>query len=156
MFDFSRLQRDELIAGAAGLLLFFSLFLTWFGVDAGPPANAELCGGGDGSCTAFETFNILDILLVAAAGAPWILIWILIRGHELSWPPGEVTAIVGITAAALIIYNGLIDRVGEERSFISLEIGWYLGLLAALLMLVSAAMTRLRLGGEKRRPPGTF
>jgi hypothetical protein len=156
MFDFSRLHRDELIAGVAGLLLFVSLFVKWFGVDAGPPANAELCGTGEDSCTAFETFNILDLLLVAGAAAPFILIWIIIRGHELSWPPGEVTAIVGITAAALILYNGLVDRVGEERSFISLDIGWYLALLATLLMLVSAGMTRLRHGGEKRRPPGTF
>ena len=43
------------------------------------------------------------------------------RGHELSWPPGEVTAIVGIAASALILYNGLIDRVGENRSFVSLD-----------------------------------
>lgn len=154
MFDFSRLNRDELIAAAAGLLLFLSLFLPWFGVDL--DENQTLCGATSDSCTAFETFNILDILLVAAAAAPWILIWILIRGHELSWPPGEVTAIVGITAAALIIYNGLIDRVGEARESVSLDIGWYLGLLAALLMLVGAAMTRFRLGGERRRPPGTF
>jgi hypothetical protein len=154
MFDFSRLHRDELIAAAAGLLLFVSLFLPWFGVDL--DENQTLCGPAKDSCTAFETFNILDILLVAAAAAPWILIWILIRGHELSWPPGEVTAIVGITAAALIVYNGLIDRVGEARESVSLDVGWYLGLLAALLMLVGAAMTRFRLGGERRRPPGTF
>jgi hypothetical protein len=125
-------------------------------VDAGPPANADLCGAGEESCSGFETFNILDILLVAAAAAPLILLWIIVRGHELSWPPGEVTAIVGITAAALILYNGLIDRVGEERSFISLDVGWYLALAAAFLMLVGAALTRLRRGGDVRRPPGTF
>jgi hypothetical protein len=154
MFNFSRLNRDDLIAGAAGLLLFISLFLPWFGVDL--DENQTLCGATSDSCTAFETFNILDILLVAGAAAPFILIWILIRGHELSWPPGEVTAIVGITAAALILYNGLVDRVGEARESISLDVGWYLALVATILMLIAAAETRFRRGGERRRPPGTF
>jgi len=74
----------------------------------------------------------------------------------LSWPPGEVTAIVGITAAALILYNGLIDRVGENRSFVSLDVGWYLGLTGAITMLVGAAAVQMARGGAKRRPPGTF
>jgi hypothetical protein len=141
-----------------------SLFLPWFGVDAAPPANENLCGAGETSCTAFETFSLftffpipgLDLLLPAAAAAPLILVWIIARGHELSWPPGEVTAIVGITAAALILYNGVIDRVGENRSFVSLDVGWYLGLAGAITMLVGAAAVQMARGGAKRRPPGTF
>jgi hypothetical protein len=162
--DFSRLQRGDIIAAIGGFVLLISLFLPWFGVDAGPPANENLCGAGDTSCTAFDTFKFftvlivpgLDLLLPAAAAAPLILVWILIRGHELSWPPGEVTAIVGITATALILYNGLIDRVGENRSFVSLDYGWYLGLAGAITMLVGAATVQMMRGGAVRRPPGTF
>jgi hypothetical protein len=155
-FDFRRLGTGDLISAGGGLLLFGSLFLTWFSVDAGPPANANLCGNGEDSCTAFQTFNILDLLLIAGAAAPWILVWIVVRGHELSWPPGELTAIVGITASALILYNGLVDRVGEERSFISLDVGWFLGLLGALTLLVGAAISQMARGGAIRRPPGVF
>jgi hypothetical protein len=155
-FDFSRLQRGDIISGIGGLLLFVSLFTTWFGVDAGPPANENLCGAGRDACTAFQTFKVLDILLVAGAIAPMILVWIVIRGHELSWPPGEVTAIVAITASALILYNGLVDRVGGERSFVHLRFGWYLGLAAALIMLLGAANVQMIRGGAVRRPPGVF
>lgn len=152
--DFSRLQRGDILSAVGGLLMVLSLFLPWFSVDLNE--NQVLCGAGDSSCTAFETFNILDFLLIAGAFAPLILVWIIIRGHQLSWPPGEVTAIVGIAASALILYNGLIDRVGDERSAVQLDYGWYLGLAASLLLLVGAANVQMLRGGAVRRPPGTF
>ena len=159
--DFRRLGRGDIIAAAGGLILLASLFLPWFGVDV---PKEDLCGATEDSCSAFDTFRLftwgpipgLDLLLSAAAIAPWILVWIVIRGHQLTWPPGEVTAIVGVTATALILYNGLVDRVGVERSFVSLDIGWFMGLLGALTMLAGAAFSQMSRGGVKRRPPGTF
>ncbi len=59
------------------------------------------------------------------AFAPWILVWIVIRGHELSWPPGEVTMIVGAVAGTLILYNGIVDQAGTNQEFVSLGVGWY-------------------------------
>src|SRR5688500_310422 len=113
-FDFGRLERGDIISAVGALVLLISLFLPWFSVDLQEGEN--LCGATAETCTAWETFNILDFVLLAGCAAPFILVWIIIRGHELSWPPGEVTAIVGIAATALILYNGLIDRVGDERS----------------------------------------
>jgi hypothetical protein len=153
-FDLSRLQRGDIISGVGGLVLLTSLFLPWFSVDLAE--NQQLCGAAKDSCTAWETFNILDILLVMGAFAPFILVWIIARGHQLSWPPGEVTAIVGITASALILYNGMVDRVGEERSAVSLDVGWYLGLAGALVLLLGAANVQMIRGGAPRRPPGVF
>ena len=153
-FDLRRLQRGDIISGIGGLVLLISLFLPWFSVDLSE--NQQVCGVAKDSCTAWETFNFLDILLVLGAFAPFILVWIIARGHQLSWPPGEVTAIVGITASALILYNGMIDRVGEERSAVSLDIGWYLGLAGALVMLLGAANVQMIRGGAPRRPPGVF
>ncbi len=153
-FDLRRLQRGDILSATGGLLMVISLFLPWFGVDL--DENQTVCGAGNDTCNAWQTFNVLDLLLVAGAFAPLILVWIIARGHELSWPPGEVTAIVGIAASALILYNGLIDRVGDERSAVHLEIGWFIGLAGALLMLIGAANVQMLRGGAPRRPPGQF
>src|SRR2546425_2871562 len=136
------------------------MFVKWFGVDAGPPANENLCGAGKHSCTGYDTFHLfaaaiipgMDLLLTAAAVAPWILVWIVIRGHTLSWPPGEVTMIVVAIAATLILYNGLVDRVGETRQFVSLSTGWYLGILGALMIVGGGALRHSRRGVGQRRP----
>ena len=160
--DFSRLGRGDIVAAAGGLLLFISMFLPWFSVDEGVPEN--VCGSGETSCSGFDTFSLftaliipgMDLLMVAAAVAPWILVWIVVRGHTLSWPAGEVTMIVGAIAATLILYNGVIDRVGDTREFVGLDIGWYLGLLGALGIVAGGAISQITRGGVERKPPGTF
>jgi hypothetical protein len=152
--DFKRLERGDIISAIGALVILISLFLPWFSVDLNE--NQTLCGAAKDSCTAWQTFKILDFVLLAGCTAPFVLVWIIIRGHQLSWPPGEVTAIVGITATALILYNGLIDRVGEERSAIHLDVGWYMGLVGGLIMLLGAANVQMIRGGAVRRPPGVF
>jgi hypothetical protein len=161
--DFRRLGLGDIVAAAGGLLVFVSMFLTWFGVKPGP-GDRDVCGQGVESCSGFDTFHLfaaliipgMDILMVAAALAPWILVWIVVRGHELSWPPGEVTMISGAAAATLILYNGLIDRVGATREFVTLDVGWYLALLGSLAIVAGGAISQVRRGGVTRRPPGTF
>ncbi len=150
--DFSRLGRGDFVAAAGGLLLLLSLFLTWYGVS---DVKEDLCGPG-ADCTGFETFTILDVLLVMGAFAPWILVWIVVRGHELTWPPGEVTMIVGAVAATLILYNGIVDQAGTNQEFVSLAIGWYLGLLGSIMIVAGGAISQISRGGVTRRPPGTF
>ena len=41
-----------------------------------------VCGVGDNSCTGWDTFPILRWLLLAAAAAPLILSYIVIRGAQ--------------------------------------------------------------------------
>jgi hypothetical protein len=67
-----------------------------------------------------------------------------------------VTAIVGITATALILYNGVIDRAGNNPSSIHLDVGYFVGLAGGLILLVGAANVQMLRGGAIRRPPGTF
>jgi hypothetical protein len=162
--DFRRLGRGDIVAAAGGLLLFISMFLQWFSVKAGPPANENVCGAGKDSCSGFDTFHLftvliipgMDFLMVGAALAPWILVWIVIRGHALSWPAGEVTMIVGAIASTLILYNGIIDRPGDTREFVGLDVGWYLALVGALGIVAGGAISQIRRGGVTRRPPGSF
>ena len=103
--DFSRLDRNRVLIGGgrrrpADHQL---LFLPWF--DAHRHAeraqpDAWLCGVGEFSCTGWETFPILRWLLLAGRVAPLILAWILVRGHKLSWAPGELTMVVGFAASS--------------------------------------------------------
>jgi hypothetical protein len=153
--DWSRLSPGEFFGMAAGLLLFVSLWLPWFTTSEDNP-NSTLSGasGGDG-VNAWQVFSTLDILLVLAATAPFILSWILARGHRLTWKPGEVTMIVGITSIVLILCNGVIlGRQGDSVD-IGLGIGYFVGLLAAAGMLV-AGYLRQAVYGDARKPPGVI
>jgi hypothetical protein len=153
--DWSRLTPGEFFGMGAGLVLFASLWLPWFTTSSDNP-NSTLSGasGGDG-VNAWQVFTTLDILLVLAATAPFILSWIVARGHKLTWKPGEVTMIVGITAFVLILCNGIIlGRPGDSVD-IGLGIGYFVGLIAAAGMLV-AGYLRQSLYSDARKPPGVI
>ena len=114
-----RLTPAEFFGCLAAALLVFSLFLPWFGTSMNENSELEIIGGGVANlgetATAWQTFPILRWLLVAAASAPFILLWIVARGHALTWKPGEVTMIVGITGFVLILCNGIIlGKPGES------------------------------------------
>ena len=166
--DFSRLNPTRTVLGAiAGVLLLLSLlFLPWYELDSNPQResgpdftpDAFICGEKEFSCTGRETFPIMRWLLLAACFAPAILAWILIRGHKLSWAPGEMTMVVGFTAFILILYNGVIDRPGAQiaESGVGLAIGYWLALLAAALMAATGFLRSQESGGRKaRKAPGT-
>lgn len=137
----------------AALVLVFSLFLPWFATsDTNPNSTID---GKQGEFNAFETFGSLHWWLIAAATAPFILSWIIARGHKLTWRPGEVTMIVGITAAALILMNGVI--LGKPGD--SVEIGFKYGYLVALLGALGICFAGFMRQAEYvrgRKPPGTL
>jgi hypothetical protein len=149
----SRLKRGELIGFAGSAILFLSLFLDWFSTK--PGTNGRI-NGREGSFNAWDTFGALDWLLLAACTAPFILAWIVVRGHELTWRPGEITMIVGMTAFVLILLNGIIlGKPGEPDSEISIEIGYLVGLVGSVGIL-AGGLIRQAEGVRARKPPGTF
>ena len=161
--DMSRLERSEIIGMIAAALLVVSLFLEWFSLSTDPsvvqrgndPGNWA-CGVGNSSCSAWDTFPILRWLLLAAAAAPFILAWIVARGHALSWPRGELTAIVGLTAFVLIAFNGIIARP-QDGLEIGLSFGYWLALLASIGIFLSGGFRAVESGGgARRKPPATF
>src|SRR3954453_23179599 len=124
--NFSRLGRGELIAVAGGLLLALGLFLPWY--ETNPDnRNANIDGAG-GALSGWTVHPLLHWLLLAAAAAPLILAWGIARDHALSWPRGEMTAVVAMIAVVLILYVGFIDRPGQPSSQISLALGWFVSL----------------------------
>jgi hypothetical protein len=150
---FGRLGRGELVAALGGLLLAVCLFLPWYETDPDNP-NAVI-DGQTGALSGFEVHPILRWLLLAAAAAPLILVWIVIRDHELSWPRGEMTAVVAIAAFGLVAYTGLLDRPGSPKGAISLQPGFYGALLGTILMIVGGAMTAGQ-NERVRKPPGVL
>ena len=152
--DFGRLQRGEFIGFAGVGVLLVSLFLPWFETNPDNP-NAEI-NGQTGEFNAFDTYGSLDWLLVAACLAPFILAWIIVRGHKLTWRPGEITMIVGMVAFALIILNGVIlGRPGDPDSEIDIKIGYIVGLLGSALI-CAGGIIRQAEGDRARKPPGTI
>jgi hypothetical protein len=160
--DFSRLERTDAVGAFSSLLLILSLFLPWFSL--GQVAEREaggywVCGTGDTSCTGLETFPILRWLLIAAAAAPLILAYLIVTGERTAYPTGEFTMTVGIAVVVLVGFNGIIDKPGGglEEIGISLDWGYFVALLAGLLMAAAGAVRSLGFGGgAPRKPPATF
>ena len=153
--DVSRLSPGEFLGMGAALVLFVSLFLPWFTTSEENP-NSTIAGASGGeSADAWAVFNTLDWLLVAACAAPFILSWIVARKHKLTWKPGEVTMVVGITAFVLILCNGIIlGRPGDSVD-IGLGIGYFVALIASAGMLV-AGYLRQAFYTSARKPPGVI
>jgi hypothetical protein len=162
--DFSRLDRNRVLLGAVGsiVVIISILFLPWYSLEHLEPGireaqDAWVCGSGDYSCTGFETFGILRWLLLAGALAPLILAWIIVRGHKLSWAPGELTMVVGFTMMVLIGYNGLIDKPGSgaQEVGVGLDYGYWLALLGSIAIAATGFLRSQAGQRRQRKTPGT-
>jgi hypothetical protein len=166
-FDLGRLKPAEYIGFAGAAVLVLALFLLdWFSTDcpsqAAAESQADNCNpnsklhGDFGSFTGWETYDIMKWLLLAGCIAPFILAYILARGHGLSWRPGEITMIIGMILVALILLNGVIlGRPGGQARTnvdIHLEIGYLVGLIGAFL--ISFGGFRRQAEDIKAKPPG--
>jgi len=105
--------------------------------------------------SAWEVLPVWRFLVLLAAIAPFILGWIIVREHALSWPRGELTAVVGLTALTLILVKGFIFKPGEPSGQISLAYGYYLALFASILILIGAFVRSTEIG-KARKPPGVM
>jgi hypothetical protein len=153
--DVSKLSPAELLGAVSSFVLVGSLWLPWFSTSSNPNVKIESVGP-NSDATGWQTFTKLDVLLVMAAAAPFILSWIIARRHSLTWHPGEVTMVVGITALVLILCNGIIlGKPGEPDSEVSLSYGYFVGLLACAAMFVSGYL-RQAVYTDARKPPGVL
>ncbi len=151
---FEELDRGELIAVLGGSLLVLSLFLHWYDLGNAHTTLAS-CRGPHSGCTGWQALPALRFLLLAAAVAPLILAYIILRGHALSWPRGELTAVVARVVLALTIFVGFLDKPGSPRGEISLTYGWWLALAAGVLIVVGS-IWRSQESASQRKPPGVL
>lgn len=149
----SSLSRHEIVAMVGGALLAIGLFLPWY--DATNKRSSINGDSGPATFTGFEVHEIQRWLWLAAAVAPFVLAYIVIRGHALSWARGEMTAVISIAAFGLVAYAGLIDRPGEPSGLIGLEPGYWVSFVGLVLMLVGSAVRASR-SERPRKPPGVL
>lgn len=142
----------EIVAAAGGVLLAVALFLTAYTPSDNPNA---IIGGAREAVSAWTIHGILRWVLLAAALAPIILTYIVLRDHQLSWPRGELTAVIGIFAIGLVFYNGILDRPGEPPGQISLGIGWF-GMMLGSLLIFGGGALRSAESERRRKPPGVM
>jgi hypothetical protein len=155
-FSLKRLHWSELLGFLGSAVLLGSLWLPWFSTSGNPHSKIGTAAiGPNQSADAWQTFRILDILLAAACLAPFILAYIVARNAELSWKPGEVTMIVGITCVVLILCNGIILGKPKPNIEISLSFGYLVALLGAAALFASGFL-RQALHQDQSKPPGVL
>ena len=147
------LQRSEWMAVAGGVIMAIGLFMTWYHLKNANVSIGDTTGPADMS--GWEVHTIIRWLLLAAAAAPLILTYIILRGHALSWPRGDMTAVVAVAALGLIGYVAFVDKPGTVTSLVSLRLGVFVSFLGALLMLFGSAL-RASSVERPRKPPGVI
>ncbi len=152
--DVRSLNRGELIAIVGGILLGISLLLAWYSLG-NRFTQLNQCHGPNTSCTGWQSLSILRYVLLAGAVAPLILAWVIIRGHALSWPRGELTAVVGVVTFMLTIFRGVIDKPGSPNDQVTINFGWGVAL-AGTLLLIAGAVWRSQESAPRRKPPGVL
>jgi hypothetical protein len=151
---FKDLSRGELLAAIGGILLLISLFLSWYTL-ANVHAMIQRCHGPNSKCSGWSALGPVRYVLLAAAVAPAILSYIVIRGHALSWPRGELTAVIALAALIFTIFAGLIDKPGMPKAEIGITTGWFVAVAADLLILFGSVW-RAQKSGARRKPPGVL
>lgn len=152
--DLRALNRGEIIATVGGIVLGISLILAWYHLH-NQYARLNGCHGPDTTCSGWSSLAVMRFIFLLGAVAPVILAWIIVRGHALAWPRGELTAVVAVVVLILVLFRGVIDRPGSPGEEISLAFGWWVALAGGVLILIGS-MWRSQEGAPRRKPPGVL
>ena len=133
-----RVRAGELVAGAAGVVLLASMFLSWYSVN-----------GRDDTLTAWGAFSVVDILLalVALLGIALALSQIVGRGPALPVGLGVITTTLGLAATLLVLYR-ILNQPGPNEA-IGVSTGAWVGLVAFAGVFFGAWLS---LSDERPRP----
>lgn len=131
--DFSRLRTGEKIVGAGGLLLLISLWLSWYGVEIPElPGGFEIPGGIDTTATAWQAFDLIDLLLFLVALIAIAHVVLTATGNSPALPvAGSVIATGAGALATLLIVFRILSKPDAGGADLNLKFGIFIGLLSA-------------------------
>lgn len=137
------------VTGAAALIA--AVFLPWFSTGNEYSALAGRVGAGL-HITGWDALPAVGAVLVIAVLLPLLVAHVLLRDGQVSWRPGELTAVTGTVALTAVLFWGLLNRPGGPSGEIGIDWGWWVALAGALMMVTAAALRTSE--HAPRKPPG--
>jgi hypothetical protein len=128
--DLNRLSRGEKIAGAAAVLLFIDMFLSWYSANISAALSAAANRFGvDTSATAWQAFSTTDILLLITIIAALAMVGTRAMARTVDLPVSLplVVAALGALMTLLVLWR-IVNQPGPN-DFINVEYGAYIGLI---------------------------
>jgi hypothetical protein len=126
--DLRRLRHGEWIAAAGGVILVLSLFLDWYREFVGVDLAVDLTG--------FESFDVLDIVLVLIAALAIALAVLQAARDSPAIPVGAgvLTVVFGALGVLLVAYR-IVNQPGPNE-LIEVRAGAWVGLLATVAITI--------------------
>jgi len=128
--DVNRLSRGEKIVGAAAVLLFIDMFLSWYSANiSGALSAAASRFNVDTSATAWQAFSTTDILLLITILVALAMVGTRAMARPVNLPVSLplVVAALGALMTLLVLWR-IINQPGPN-DFINVEYGAYIGLI---------------------------
>jgi hypothetical protein len=118
------------MAGTGGLALLLAMLLDWYAPDLGVTASFDF------GLDAWESFSVLDVVLVLLALFPLALVLLQATRDSPSLPVAfsVLTTIAGFLAALLILYR-IVNQPGPNDA-VDVELGAWVGFAAAVAVAV--------------------
>jgi hypothetical protein len=142
----SRLRPADLLAGAAGIALLVVEFLHWYGVRGVPSTVTQGSNGATAyaplmtppDVSAWQAFSVIDVVLALCAlvAVALVVVTATARGPAKPVAFAVLTPCAGLLATLLVLFR-LLD---PPKGFYELRYGAWLGLAAALLVLVGGSL----------------
>src|SRR4051812_12898714 len=126
--DLNKLTQGQKIAAGSAIALFIVMFFSWFGAPDNEITNALNSAGVDTSANAWQSFDFIDLVLLAtiivAVGAAALIA----SGTRVNLPvpPGVLTTLLGGLSTLLVLY-----RILDPPSSLDRKWGVFLGLILA-------------------------
>ena len=124
--DVNRLSQGEKVAGGAAVLLFITMFLSWFGLPENAFTNALGAAGVDTTANAWQSFDFIDIVLLVTIVVAVAAAVAHAADTRIDFPLSTVVTVLGALSTILVLY-----RIIDPPSDASRKFGVFLGLIFA-------------------------
>lgn len=148
----SELRIGTVVAGLGGILLFISMFLSWYSFDLSASGGSDPFGLVDTSQTAWQAFGATDVALLVAATIAVGVALSETGGAAFGWPVarGALLAVAGTVAFLLVAFRAA-EPPGSD---LSIEIGVWMGLAATAAIALGGYMSMEAFGGGREFEQG--